>query len=95
MLDDDRPQQAEPDARNSPPRLLNHPLNAGTGQRKIGRKAVRIEHRGQRPQVDPTAFVAPTAVACGNVRIGSRARILFFAVLTAEEGEVEVGGTLC
>jgi hypothetical protein len=24
MLDDDRPQQAEPDARNSPPRLLNH-----------------------------------------------------------------------
>jgi gamma-carbonic anhydrase len=52
---------------------------------------VLIEHRGQRPQVDPTAYVAPTAVLCGDVRIGPEARILFSAVLTAEDGQVEVG----
>lgn len=50
-----------------------------------------IEHRGARPQVDPTAYVAPTAVLCGDVRVGPGARILFGAVLTAEDGAVEVG----
>lgn len=43
-----------------------------------------IEHRGQRPQIDPTAWVAPNAVISGNVVIGPRARILYGAVLTAE-----------
>jgi carbonic anhydrase/acetyltransferase-like protein (isoleucine patch superfamily) len=42
--------------------------------------------------VDPTAYVAPTAVVCGDVRVGPDARILFGAVLTAEDGVVEVGG---
>jgi carbonic anhydrase/acetyltransferase-like protein (isoleucine patch superfamily) len=50
-----------------------------------------IEHRGKRPQVHPSAYVAPTAVLCGAVRIGAGARILFGAVLTAEDGEVLVG----
>jgi carbonic anhydrase/acetyltransferase-like protein (isoleucine patch superfamily) len=50
-----------------------------------------IEHRGNRPQVHPGAYVAPTAVVCGAVRIGAGARILFGAVLTAEDGEVRVG----
>lgn len=50
-----------------------------------------IEHRGRRPQVDPSAYVAPTAVLCGDVRIGPDARILFGAVLTAEDGTVTVG----
>jgi carbonic anhydrase/acetyltransferase-like protein (isoleucine patch superfamily) len=45
---------------------------------------VLIEHRGQRPQIDPTAWVAPNAVISGNVVIGPRARILYGAVLTAE-----------
>ena len=35
--------------------------------------------------------MAPTAVVCGAVRIGPEARILFGAVLTAEDGEVSVG----
>lgn len=48
-------------------------------------------HRGIRPQVDPTAYVAPTAVLCGDVRIGAGARILFGAVLTAEDGQVIIG----
>ena len=43
-----------------------------------------VEHRGQRPQVDPTAWIAPNAVISGNVVIGPRVRILYGAVLTAE-----------
>jgi gamma-carbonic anhydrase len=50
-----------------------------------------IEHRAKTPQVHPSAYVAPTAVVCGAVRIGAGARILFGAVLTAEDGEVSVG----
>lgn len=50
-----------------------------------------IEHRGNIPQVDPSAYVAPTAVLCGAVHVGADARILFGAVLTAEDGEVSVG----
>jgi gamma-carbonic anhydrase len=50
-----------------------------------------IEHRGTVPEVDPTAYVAPTAVLCGAVRVGPGARVLFGAVLTAEDGRVSVG----
>jgi gamma-carbonic anhydrase len=50
-----------------------------------------VEHRGTRPVVDSTAYVAPTAVLCGDVRVGPESRILFGAVLTAEDGRVEIG----
>ena len=50
-----------------------------------------IEHRGVRPTVDPSAYVAPNAVVCGDVRIAAGARILFGAVLTAEDGRVDIG----
>ena len=50
-----------------------------------------IEHRGRAPQVHPTAYVAPTAVLCGAVRVGPDARVLFGAVLTAEDGEISIG----
>lgn len=50
-----------------------------------------IEHRGQIPHVHPSAYVAPTAVLCGAVRVGPEARVLFGAVLTAEDGEIMVG----
>jgi gamma-carbonic anhydrase len=52
---------------------------------------VLIEHRGAAPDVHPSAYVAPNAVLCGAVRVGPDARILFGAVLTAEDGEVQVG----
>jgi carbonic anhydrase/acetyltransferase-like protein (isoleucine patch superfamily) len=52
---------------------------------------VLIEHRGSAPQVHPSAYVAPTAVVCGAVRIGPDARVLFGAVLTAEDGEIQLG----
>ena len=50
-----------------------------------------IEHRGRTPRVDPSAYVAPTAVLCGDVRVGPDARVLFGAVLSAEDGRVEIG----
>lgn len=50
-----------------------------------------IEHRGNGPTVHPSAYVAPTAVLCGDVRVGPDARVLFGAVLSAEDGRVEVG----
>ena len=52
---------------------------------------MRIEHRGSAPDIDPTAYVAPNAVICGAVRIGPRARVLFGAVVTAEDGDVSIG----
>ena len=50
-----------------------------------------LEHRGRAPHVHPSAYVAPTAVLCGAVHVGPDARVLFGAVLTAEDGEVRVG----
>lgn len=50
-----------------------------------------IEHEGRRPHVAASAYVAPTAVVCGDVTVGEDARILFGAVLTAEGGPIEVG----
>jgi gamma-carbonic anhydrase len=50
-----------------------------------------IEHRRVQPIVDPSAYVAPNAVLCGDVHVGAGARILFGAVLTAEDGRVNVG----
>ncbi|TQM36544.1 gamma carbonic anhydrase family protein [Pseudonocardia cypriaca] len=50
-----------------------------------------IEHRGHRPVVPDSAYVAPSAVVCGAVVLGERARVLHGAVITAEDGEVRVG----
>ncbi|MEU1894162.1 gamma carbonic anhydrase family protein [Streptomyces pristinaespiralis] len=50
-----------------------------------------IEHRGRSPVVPPSAYVAPSAVLCGAVVLGERARVLHGAVLTAEDGEVRTG----
>ncbi len=50
-----------------------------------------VEHLGKRPRVHESAYVAPTAVVCGDVTIGENCRILFGAVLVAEGGPVVVG----
>jgi carbonic anhydrase/acetyltransferase-like protein (isoleucine patch superfamily) len=50
-----------------------------------------VEHRGKRPSVDPSAYVAPNAVLCGDVRLGPDSRVLFGAVVSAEDGSVEIG----
>ena len=50
-----------------------------------------LEHRGKRPRIHETAYVAPTATVCGDVTLGAHSRVLFGAILTAEGGPVEVG----
>ncbi|MFI1963901.1 gamma carbonic anhydrase family protein [Streptomyces pathocidini] len=50
-----------------------------------------LEHRGKTPVVPESAYVAPSAVLCGAVVLGERARVLPGAVLTAEDGEVRTG----
>jgi len=52
---------------------------------------VLLEHEGIGPQIAEDVYVAPTAVVCGDVRIGAGSRILFGAILTAEGGPVEIG----
>ena len=50
-----------------------------------------VRHRGPVPQVDPSAYIAPTATLVGAVTVGPRARVMFGAVLDAEGSRVEVG----
>jgi carbonic anhydrase/acetyltransferase-like protein (isoleucine patch superfamily) len=52
---------------------------------------VLIEHRGMSPKVHSTAYVAPTAVLCGDVSIGEDTRIMFGAIVTAEGGPASIG----
>ena len=50
-----------------------------------------VQHRGKRPVVHSDAYVAPNAVLCGDVTVSAGARVLFGAVVTAEDGRVEIG----
>ncbi|HZC70679.1 MAG TPA: gamma carbonic anhydrase family protein [Jatrophihabitans sp.] len=50
-----------------------------------------IEHRGKAPVVSATAYIAPTAVLCGDVHIAADARVLFGAVVSAEDGRIDIG----
>jgi uncharacterized protein len=43
-----------------------------------------VEHRGKRPNIHPTAYIAPNAVVSGDVTIGPDSRVLYGAVLTSE-----------
>src|SRR5699024_5611635 len=58
---------------------------------KGGETMPLITHRGATPQVHPDAYIAPNAVVCGDVHIGAEARVLFGAVVTAEDGRVTIG----
>ncbi len=48
-------------------------------------------HRDAEPVIDASAYVASTAVVVGDVRIAAGARILHGAVLSAEDGRVDIG----
>ena len=50
-----------------------------------------ISHAGKTPTVDPTAYVAPNAVVCGDVTIREGCRILFGAQIIAEGGSITIG----
>ena len=46
---------------------------------------------GVRPQIDPTAWIAPTAVLIGHVIVGAHANIWFGAVLRGDNEPITVG----
>ena len=50
-----------------------------------------IRHLNHTPQIHPSAYVAPTATVCGNVRVGRGCRIMFGACVVAEGRKVEIG----
>jgi carbonic anhydrase/acetyltransferase-like protein (isoleucine patch superfamily) len=50
-----------------------------------------IEHDGRQPTVDVDAYVAPTAILSGDVKVGPDARVLFGAVISDDGGSVELG----
>ena len=45
-----------------------------------------LTHCGKSPMIDPTAYVAPNATVCGDVRIGPQC-------LGARAGPVPIGGS--
>ncbi len=49
--------------------------------------ALILPFRGIRPTIDPTAFIAPTAVLVGDVTVGPEASIWFGAVLRGDDPE--------
>lgn len=58
---------------------------------EIGPGALLVHHRRGAPQIAESAYVAPGAIICGDVRIGAHSRVLFGAVVTAEGGPVQIG----
>jgi len=50
-----------------------------------------LSHHGKKPQVHPSAYVAPTATLCGDVSIGPNCRIMHGASIVAEGGKIAIG----
>lgn len=50
-----------------------------------------IEHRGIEPRIDESVFIAPTAVICGNVNVGPKARVMYGAIIDSEASAVKIG----
>ena len=76
-------------------------MTAADGCQRFARgqaRCVLIEHRGAVPEVDPSAYIAPTAVLCGAVRVGPGARVtsaaLFPGSVAGAGSEVRIGGVV-
>lgn len=50
-----------------------------------------LRHRDAEPSIDPSAYVAPTAVLSGDVVVGAGSCVLHGAVLTADGGPLRIG----
>ena len=50
-----------------------------------------IKHRGFKPKVDSSVFVAPNATLIGKVNIGSKSRVMYGAVIDSEGSEIVIG----
>ena len=52
---------------------------------------MEFEFEGKRPRVHPDAYIAPTAVLIGDVRVEAKASVWFGAVLRGDESWIEIG----
>jgi carbonic anhydrase/acetyltransferase-like protein (isoleucine patch superfamily) len=52
---------------------------------------MKYEIYSSQPQIDPTAYIAPTAALIGNVKIGPQASIWFHSVLRGDINSIEIG----
>lgn len=50
-----------------------------------------IKHQNKTPNIHPSAYIAPNAVACGDVTIGKNTRVMFGAQLIAENSSIVIG----
>lgn len=50
-----------------------------------------IAFKGKRPQIHPTAYIAPTATIIGDVVIGAEASVWFGAVVRGDSGHISIG----
>jgi carbonic anhydrase/acetyltransferase-like protein (isoleucine patch superfamily) len=51
-----------------------------------------LRHKGETPKISASSRIAPNAVVCGDVTIGSNCSIGFGCVLVAESGPIFIGG---
>jgi len=50
-----------------------------------------IEFKGKRPQIAPTAYIAPNATLIGDVVIEAEASVWFGAVIRGDHGRITIG----
>lgn len=50
-----------------------------------------VPYKGDKPELDPTVFVAPGAKVIGDVRVGEESTIWFNTVLRGDEGPITIG----
>lgn len=50
-----------------------------------------IKHLDKEPEIDTSAYIAPNAVICGDVKIGKNVRIMFGAQIIAESSPIAIG----
>ncbi len=50
-----------------------------------------IRHLDKEPSINDTAYIAPNAMICGDVKIGKNVRVMFGAQIIAENSPIEIG----
>jgi len=50
-----------------------------------------IKHLDKVPEIDFSAFIAPNAVICGDVKIGKNVRVMYGAQVIAENSSITIG----
>lgn len=50
-----------------------------------------LDFEGKRPQIDPSAWIAPTAAVIGDVTIGAQSSVWFHCVLRGDTNFIRIG----